>query len=77
MKTGIEVIKWKGCGLRKPYMQILQVGCGHEESGSIMRVKLATGSCPKQKTSGTKKKFFKDVGVSIASCLSAVHVSVN
>ena len=39
----------------------LRTGCGHKDPGSIMLVKLTTGSCPEQhqrkiKTSGNSKK---------------------
>ena len=35
------------------HIKILRAGCGQEESGSIMRVKLATESCHEQKSSNS------------------------
>ena len=49
--TTIEVIKWKGAWPEKAiHVKILRAGCGQEEPGSIMQVKLA-GSYHVQKFS--------------------------
>ena len=37
-------------GVAAIHVNILSAECSQEEPGSIMRVKLATGSCPEQKS---------------------------
>ena len=50
-RTGIEVIKWKRAWPEEAiHVKYLQAGCGQMEPGSVMRVKLATGSCTEQKS---------------------------
>ena len=49
-RNGIEVIKWQGAWPEEAiHVKILLAGCGQEEPGNIMQVKLATGSCHEQK----------------------------
>ena len=44
----LKLLSGRERGHRKPYMCKF---CGQEEPGSIMQVKLATGSCHEQKSS--------------------------
>ena len=49
MRRGIEVIKLKEAWPEETiHVNILLAGCDQEEPGSIIRVKLMTGSCHEQ-----------------------------
>ena len=48
----LKVIKWKGMWPKEDiHVKFCRQDVGQEEPGNIMRVKLATGSCPEQKSS--------------------------